>query len=179
MYNILSVTSYSGVGKTTLIENIVKRLTDRGYKVGTIKHTCHDFDLDTEGKDSYRHRKAGASKVCIVSSNRLNFIEELDKEKKLNEIIEFYRDMDLIIIEGYKKYSFKKLEIIRKDKYEEIISDKKDLVGIVSDMNYKFGITQFKLNEYDEIVDYIEECLHKKILYLSEEDIIKIIELQN
>ena len=54
MYNILSVTSYSGVGKTTLIENIVKLLTSRGYKVGTIKHTCHDFDVDCEGKDSYK-----------------------------------------------------------------------------------------------------------------------------
>ena len=176
MYNILSVTSYSGVGKTTLIENIVKILTNRGYKIGTIKHTCHDFDLDQEGKDSYKHRKAGASKVCVVSKNRVSFIEERNDEKNLKDIIKLYNDTDLIIIEGYKKYKFKKIEVTRSSKYNDIISDKEDLVGIVSDLNYNLDIVKFNLDDYENISNYIEECINNDILHISEErlnDIIK------
>ena len=159
MYNILSVTSYSGVGKTTLIENIVKLLTSRGYKVGTIKHTCHDFDVDCEGKDSYKHRKAGSSKVCVVSKNRVSFIEERSEEKNLKDIVKLYSDMDLIIIEGYKKYKFKKLEIIRSDKYNDIISDKEDLIGIVSDLDHQVDVVKFNLDDYINISNFIEKCI--------------------
>ena len=169
MYNILSVTSYSGVGKTTLIENIVKILTDRGYKIGTIKHTCHDIDIDQEGKDSYKHRKAGASKVCVVSKNRVSFIEERREERNLKDIIKLYNDMDLIIIEGYKKYKFKKLEIIRSDKYNEIISDKEDLIGIIIDLNYQMDIVKFNLDEYINISNFIEECIDNDILLINED----------
>lgn len=102
MYNILSVVSYSGVGKTTLIEGIIKELNKKGYRVGVIKHTCHDFDMDEEGKDTYKHRKSGARKVCIISDKRVAYIEELKEKNPLYKMIQLYEDMDLIIIEGYK-----------------------------------------------------------------------------
>ena len=175
MYNILSVTSYSGVGKTTLIENIVKLLTSRGYKVGTIKHTCHDFDVDREGKDSYKHRKAGSSKVCVVSKNRVSFIEERSEEKNLKDIVKLYSDMDLIIIEGYKKYKFKKLEIIRSDKYNDIISDKEDLIGIVSDLDHQVDVVKFNLDDYINISNFIEKCIKNDILNINEDVLDNII----
>ena len=175
MYNILSVTSYSGVGKTTLIENIVKLLTSRGYKVGTIKHTCHDFDIDQEGKDSYKHRKAGASKVCVVSKNRVSFIEERSEEKNLKDIVKLYSDTDLIIIEGYKKYKFKKLEIIRSDKYNDIISDKEDLIGIVSDLDHQVDVVKFNLDDYINISNFIEKCIKNDILNINEDVLDNII----
>lgn len=175
MYNILSVTSYSGVGKTTLIENIVKLLTSRGYKVGTIKHTCHDFDVDCEGKDSYKHRKAGASKVCVVSKNRVSFVEERSEEKNLKDIIKLYNDMDLIIIEGYKKYKFKKLEIIRSEKYNDIISDKEDLIGIVSDLDHQVDVVKFNLDDYINISNFIEKCIKNDILNINEDVLDNII----
>ena len=175
MYNILSVTSYSGVGKTTLIENIVKLLTSRGYKVGTIKHTCHDFDVDCEGKDSYKHRKAGSSKVCVVSINRVSFIEERSEEKNLKDIVKLYSDMDLIIIEGYKKYKFKKLEIIRSDKYNDIISDKEDLIGIVSDLDHQVDVVKFNLDDYINISNFIEKCIKNDILNINEDVLDNII----
>ena len=77
--------------------------------------------------------------------------------------------MDLIIIEGYKKYKFKKLEIIRSDKYNEIISDKEDLIGIISDLNYQMDIVKFNLDEYINISNFIEECIDNDILLINED----------
>lgn len=175
MYNILSITSYSGVGKTTLIEFIVKELSKRGYKVGTIKHTCHDFDIDKEGKDTYKHREAGASKVSVISKNRFSYIEEVNQEKNLKDVITLYKNMDLIIIEGYKTYRFKKLEITRKNKYIDLISNINDLIGIVSDITYDLDIMQFKLDDYNKIADYLEECIIKNYIQVSENDLDYII----
>ena len=174
MYNIVSIVSYSGVGKTTLVQSIVSELCMRGYKVGTIKHTCHDFEIDKEGKDSYKHRISGASKVCLVSKNRVAYMEDSEEEKSLYDIIKLYNDMDLIIIEGYKKYRFKKLEITRKDKYESLISNHEDLIGIVSDIFYDLDIKQFGINDYKCIADYIELCIKNKQLELHDEKIKQI-----
>ncbi|HGH0585767.1 TPA: molybdopterin-guanine dinucleotide biosynthesis protein B, partial [Clostridioides difficile] len=171
MYNILSVVSYSGVGKTTLIEGIIKELNKKGYRVGVIKHTCHDFDMDEEGKDTYKHRKSGARKVCIISDKRVAYIEELKEKNPLYKMIQLYEDMDLIIIEGYKNYRFKRLEVTRKGKYEDILSNKSDLIGIVSDIEYKLNIEQFNLNDYKNISKYIESCIKNEILSISNVEI--------
>lgn len=175
MYNILSIVSYSGVGKTTLIEGIIKELNKEGYNVGVIKHTCHDFDMDEEGKDTYKHRKSGAKKVCIISDKRVAYIEELKEKNPLYKMIKLYKDMDLIIIEGYKNYRFKRLEITRKNKYKDILSNKSDLIGIVSDIEYDLNIKCFGLNDYENISDYIEYCIKNKILAISDIEIKNIL----
>lgn len=178
MYNIISITSYSGVGKTTLIEGVIKELSLRGYKVGTIKHTCHDFDIDKEGKDTFRHRQAGASKVCVISKNRFSYIEELKKEKSLKEAIRLYSDMDLIIIEGYKKYKFKKIEVIRKDKYINLISDIEDIIGVASDSSCKLNKMKFNLNDYKKIADYLELCINNNTITLTEKELDNILNIE-
>lgn len=175
MYNILSIVSYSGVGKTTLIEGIVKELNKEGYNVGVIKHTCHDFEIDEEGKDTYKHRKSGARKVCIISDKRLAYIEELKDKNPLYKMIRFYEDMDLIIIEGYKNYRFKRLEVTRKDKYKDILSNKYDLIGIISDIEYDLNIKQFNLNDYKNISKYIESCIKNNTLKLNDSEIKNIL----
>lgn len=175
MYNILSIVSYSGVGKTTLIEGIIKELNKEGYNVGVIKHTCHDFDMDEEGKDTYKHRKSGAKKVCIISNKRVAYIEELKDKNPLYKMIQLYRDMDLIIIEGYKNYRFKRLEITRKNKYKDILSNKSDLIGIVSDIEYDLSIKRFDLNDYKNISNYIECCIKNDILSISDIEIKNIL----
>ncbi|MDB3085128.1 molybdopterin-guanine dinucleotide biosynthesis protein B [Clostridioides difficile] len=175
MYNILSVVSYSGVGKTTLIEGIIKELNKEGYNVGVIKHTCHDFDIDEEGKDTYKHRKSGAKKVCIISDKRVAYIEELKDNNPLYEMIQLYRDMDLIIIEGYKNYRFRRLEITRENKYKDILSNRSDLIGIVSDIEYDLNIKQFDLNDYKNISNYIEYCIKNEILSINDTEIKKIL----
>ena len=125
--------------------------------------------MDEEGKDTYKHRKSGARKVCIISDKRVAYIEELKEKNPLYKMIQLYEDMDLIIIEGYKNYRFKRLEVTRKGKYEDILSNKSDLIGIVSD------IEQFNLNDYKNISKYIESCIKNEILSISNVEIKNIL----
>ena len=131
--------------------------------------------MDEEGKDTYKHRKSGARKVCIISDKRVAYIEELKEKNPLYKMIQLYEDMDLIIIGGYKNYRFKRLEVTRKGKYEDILSNKSDLIGIVSDIEYKLNIEQFNLNDYKNISKYIESCIKNEILSISNVEIKNIL----
>lgn len=95
------VASCSNTGKTVLIEGLIKELKNRGYTVATIKHDVHGFDIDKEGKDTWRHRKAGAEAVIISSKERMALIREVQEEVPLEELIKQVEDFDFIIIEGY------------------------------------------------------------------------------
>lgn len=97
------VGSSSNVGKTYLLEGLIKELKARGYSIATIKHDVHGFDIDKKGKDTYKHREAGSETVIISSKNRLAMIKELKEETELNDIIKMVLDKDIILVEGYKK----------------------------------------------------------------------------
>ena len=88
MSKVINIVGYSSnVGKTLLIENLIKELKSRGYSIATIKHDVHGFDIDKKGKDTYKHREAGSETVIISSKNRLAMIKELKEETELNDII--------------------------------------------------------------------------------------------
>ncbi|MCC0650393.1 molybdopterin-guanine dinucleotide biosynthesis protein MobB, partial [Clostridioides sp. ZZV15-6598] len=103
------------------------------------------------------------------------YIEELKDKNPLYKMIKFYEDMDLIIIEGYKNYRFKRLEVTRKDKYKDILSNKSDLIGIISDIEYDLNIKQFSLNDYKNISKYIESCIKNNTLKLNDSEIKNIL----
>ena len=90
------VGSSSNVGKTYLLEGLIKELKIRGYSIATIKHDVHGFDMDKEGKDTWRHRKAGAEQVCISSKNRFAMIKEVEEELALDSIIDNISETDFI-----------------------------------------------------------------------------------
>lgn len=99
---ILCIVGQSGSGKTTLIEHLVTGLTQRGYRVGTIKHHSHDdFEIDYEGKDTWRHAKAGAKTVSISSPTMFAVIKRVDQELALDEIASYMTDRDIILADGY------------------------------------------------------------------------------
>lgn len=116
------VASCSNTGKTVLIEGLIKELKNRGYTVATIKHDVHGFDIDKEGKDTWRHRKAGAEAVIISSKERMALIREVQEEVPLEELIKQVEDFDFIIIEGYKKSKYRKLEVYRQGISKKIIT---------------------------------------------------------
>ncbi len=118
------VASCSNTGKTVLIEGLIKELKNRGYTVATIKHDVHGFDIDKEGKDTWRHRKAGAEAVIISSKERMALIREVQEEVPLEELIKQVEDFDFIIIEGYKKSKYRKLEVYRQGISKKIITPK-------------------------------------------------------
>jgi molybdopterin-guanine dinucleotide biosynthesis protein B len=114
---IVGFVAYSGTGKTTLIEQLIAFLTERSYKVSVIKHTHHHFDIDKPGKDSYRHREAGASEVLMISDQRWVLMHELRQspEPTIEQQLSMLSPCDLVIVEGFKDANIPKIELWRFD----------------------------------------------------------------
>lgn len=112
---IIGLAGWSGAGKTTLLAKVLPRLVARGLRVSTLKHAHHSFDLDQPGKDSHRHRLAGATEVLVASANRWALVHELRgaSEPSLFELLGKLSPVDLVIVEGFKRGAHPKLEVFR------------------------------------------------------------------
>jgi molybdopterin-guanine dinucleotide biosynthesis adapter protein len=112
---VLGLAGWSGAGKTTLLIKLIPLLTRRGLSVATLKHAHHEFDIDLPGKDSYEHRKAGASEVIVCSARRWVHMHELagETEPRLAALLEKFSPCDLVLVEGFKSERHPKLEIHR------------------------------------------------------------------
>ncbi len=151
------VGSSSNVGKTYLLEGLIKELKVRGYSIATIKHDVHGFDIDKKGKDTYKHREAGSETVIISSKNRLAMIKELKEETELNDIIKMVLDKDIILIEGYKK-NLRKIEVFRSGVSEKIITPKEKIIAVASDINIDIDdIIIVDREDYKKLADLIEK----------------------
>src|SRR5512139_3009548 len=114
MIPIVSIVGKSDSGKTTLIEKLIAELTNRGFRVATIKHNRHGFDIDHEGKDSWRHKRAGAVATVVASPVRIALIEDTTRDYDLAEIRNLYiRNADIVLAEGYKHNPHPKIEVFR------------------------------------------------------------------
>ena len=152
------VGSGSNVGKTFLLEGLIKELKKRGHSVATIKHDVHGFDIDKKGKDTYKHREAGSETVIISSKNRLAMIKELKEETELNDIIKMVLDKDIILIEGYKKSNLRKIEVFRSGVSEKIITPKEKIIAVASDINIDIDdIIIVDREDYKKLADLIEK----------------------
>jgi len=156
---ILSIVGKSDSGKTTLIEKLVPELTRRGYRVATVKHDVHGFEIDREGKDSWRHKQAGAHTVVISSPNKVALIRDVEKDLTLDEIREkLIQDVDLILSEGYKKDVQPKIEVFRKEKHKELLCTQKDhLVAVTSNQKFDIDVPCFDLKDMEGLADFIEK----------------------
>jgi len=112
---VIGFAGWSGAGKTTLIVRLIPELNRRGFRVSTVKHAHHNFDLDQPGKDSYEHRAAGAEEVLVASANRVALMRELRgaPEPSLPELLRLLKPVDLVLIEGFKRDPMPKIEIFR------------------------------------------------------------------
>lgn len=168
MIPIISIVGKSDSGKTTFIEKLLPELTRRGYRVATVKHDVHGFEVDREGKDSWRHKKAGAHTTIISSPAKVALIRDVEKDLRLDEIRDkLVQDVDLILSEGYKKDVQPKIEIFRTEKHKELLCTKEDnLVAIVSDREFDVGVSCFFLDDTKGVADFIE----KKFLKSKKEE---------
>lgn len=130
---ILCFVGRSNSGKTTLIERLIPLLVRDGYRIATIKHAGHGFDLDTEGKDSWRHKRAGARTVIVTSKGGLAMFTDVDEEIRVEQLRERYvRDgTDLIIAEGWKSEGYPKIVVVR-DHVGEVEVSPEGLLALVS-----------------------------------------------
>jgi molybdopterin-guanine dinucleotide biosynthesis protein B len=158
---IIGLAGWSGSGKTTLITRAIPRLIARGCRVSTLKHAHHGFDLDQPGKDSFMHRAAGATEVAISSARRFAVLHELRDEPEwdLPALLGRLTAVDLVLVEGFKRDPFPKLEIHRKANGKPLLHpDDPHIVTIASDTPLPHaGVPVIDLDDIERIVDVLLE----------------------
>lgn len=156
---IIGLAGWSGSGKTTLITKVLPILIGRGHKVSTLKHAHHGFDLDKPGKDSFMHRASGATEVIISSERRWAVLHELrgETEWDLLALLSKASPVDLILVEGFKREPFPKLEIFRKDNGKPLLyPDDPHIVAVASDGPVpESKVPVIDLNDIEAIADIL------------------------
>ncbi len=153
---LVAIVGNSDSGKTTLIEKLIPVLKQRGHTVGTVKHTHHGFDLDQEGKDTWRHQAAGADTVVAVSPRRIAIVKN-SPEDTLAAALPYLDDRDIILVEGFKGCRFPKIEIFRKSAGDRpVCLDDPNLIALVTDTKMACALPEFELDAVAAIADFIE-----------------------
>lgn len=159
MIPILSIVGKSNSGKTTLLEKLITELTGRGWRVATIKHNKHGFNIDHEGKDSYRHKKAGALTTVVSSPHQLAVVQDVDHDHSFEEIRDkFISGVDIILTEGFKINDYPKIEVYRSELKHELISKREDgLIAVAADITLTLDVPCLDINDPRMMADFIEE----------------------
>ena len=155
---VYGVIGWKNSGKTSLMERLVAEITRRGFSVSTVKHVHHDVDLDQPGKDSHRHRAAGASEVVLASAHRFALMREhRGAEPDLAEVLSRMAPVDLILVEGYKRDAHAKIEVFRREAGHELIQPGDPLVrAVATDMALDaLPVPVLNLNDTNQIADFI------------------------
>ena len=155
---IYGVVGWKNAGKTGLMERLVTEITSRGISVSTIKHAHHSFDVDHEGKDSFRHRQAGATEVLLASRNRFALMHELrqEDEPSLDDLLPRLSPVDLVLIEGYKRDQHPKIEAHRAETGNPLIApDDPTIRAVASDTPLDLDRPVFDLDATKAIADFV------------------------
>ena len=162
---IVGLAGWSGSGKTTLLTRLIPELVARGFTVSTIKHAHHQFDIDQPGKDSWRHREAGASEVMVASARRWALMHELRgmPEPTLEELVARLRPVDLLLVEGFKRHPHPKIEVHRPSLDKPLLyPDDPHVVAIAADEPLTAPIPVLPLGDPRTIAGFIEDHLGRE-----------------
>lgn len=160
MIPVISVVGKSDSGKTTLLEKLIVELKQRGYRVATVKHDIHSFEIDVPGKDSWRHAQAGSDIVVISSPRKLALIKRVVQEMTLEEIArlipEVDTEVDIILTEGFKRAKAPKVEVSRRDRSTELICEPDELIAVATDYPLSIDVPTFDLEDISGLADLLE-----------------------
>ena len=156
---VFGVVGWKNNGKTTLVERLVAHLTARGLRVSTVKHAHHEVDLDQPGKDTWRHREAGAQEVVLATARRWAVIHELRgaPEPSLDELLGRLSPVDLVIVEGFKRYPHPKIEVHRQERGTPLLADEDPtVVALATDEPLPHSpLPQFDLDDVPAIAGFV------------------------
>lgn len=162
---MLGFAAWSGTGKTTLLEAMLPKLVEHGIRVAVIKHAHHNFDIDKEGKDSYRLRKAGAAQMLISSRYRRAMVTETpEEEATLPQLIAQLdlNELDLILVEGFKKLSFPKIELHRAEIGKPwLFPDDGNIIAVASDTPAETDLPKLDINDLDKLTAFVADFTNK------------------
>jgi molybdopterin-guanine dinucleotide biosynthesis protein B len=157
---VVSIVSKKNSGKTTLIARLIPELRKRGYRVGTIKHDVHGFDIDHEGKDSWTHKRSGAQTVVISSPRQVAVIKDVEQEETLDVLVnKYFETEDIVIAEGYKMGNKPKIEVFRKAVHATpLLNEDIKVIAVVSDdPSVDLGVPCIFIDAISDLADFIEE----------------------
>ncbi len=160
---LIGIVGTSNVGKTTLIERLIPIFKEKGIAVAVIKHHPHDFDIDIPGKDTHRLKAAGAKTTVISSPKKIAIVSDVKKEVMPNDIVSRYvDDVDLVIVEGYKKEKIPKIEIFRHKKdTKPVCANDPYIIAFVTDTRFETKKPVFLLDEVQKIAEFIINFISK------------------
>ena len=157
---VVSIVSKKNSGKTTLLEKLIPELKGRGYRVGIVKHDTHGFDIDHEGKDTWRHKQSGADTVAISCPWKMSVIRDVREEMTLDQIVAaHFDDVDIVLTEGYKRGGKPQIEVFRTAAHDTPLhraGEESTLVAMVSDAAVDLGVPLFDLEDVTGLADFIE-----------------------
>lgn len=161
MIPIISIVGKSGSGKTKFLTELIPELKRRSYKVAVIKHDVHS-QIDLPNKDTWQISKAGAKPVLIAGPKKMAILQDLDKEKNLDELANYCADVDLILTEGYKKENKPKIEVYSQG---NLLSDENELLAVISEKKINTSVPRFGFEEIKKVAVLIEKkfLLRKKV----------------
>lgn len=157
----------SGSGKTTLIEKLIPELARRGYRVGAIKHDAHRFNIDHPGKDSYRLTDAGAEVMVISSDEKLALVEKHSVSPPVEEMLRrFFTDMDIVLVEGFRKSALLKIEVHLKGQEEPLFcrgsENDPTIVAVASNEPLSLDVPVLDIDDPSSVADFIERRIREK-----------------
>lgn len=156
MAPVLCIVGYSGSGKTTIAVDLIKRFTDLGFKVGTIKHDVHGFEMDQPGKDSWRHKHAGARTTVITSPSQIGMVRDADHDHSPEELLPLLEGMDVVLVEGFKQSRHPKVEVFRPENGKPpACKGDENLLAVVSDTPLGWGVPRFAFSDIQLLADFI------------------------
>lgn len=160
---VMGIVGWSGQGKTSVLVALLPLLRERGLRVSTMKHAHHGFDIDSPGKDSYRHREAGASEVMLVGASRWVLMHECREvpEPPIEDLIQRMTPVDLLLIEGFKTHAHPKIEVHRQTEGKPLLcANDPGIVAVATDEPLEgLGVPQLDLNQPERIAAFILEHL--------------------
>jgi len=156
--SIISIAGKSNSGKTTFLEKLIAELTEKGYRIGSVKHTHDGFDLDKQGKDSWRHKNAGASATLVVTDNKIALVKD-DLRPDFEKMQDYLSDMDLILAEGFKRQPLPKIEVFRSNgpHAHPLCLNSPDLIAFVTDSTFTPPVPVFGLEEAAAVASFLQK----------------------
>ena len=156
---VLAFIGKPNCGKTTLIEKLIPALADKGVRVGTIKHHHGEIQMDTPGKDTWRHKQAGAQVVLLSSPVGIGLIQDTAEDTPVEDLVSrHFQNVDLVVVEGYKWSTLPKIKVFRSAVYDEPMQEPGEtLIAMVSDVEIRQDLPCFKYDEIGSLVEFILE----------------------